>query len=463
MPKRFAPARKFPGDYHIIDEVASSATSRIFLAETISSPQQLVAIKLLYTTHLDSQQEEAFRQEIHLFQQLHHPSILSFITAECDKGVPYIVMAYAPNSSLDKSMHHQAHLPWPQKRALTIISQVGQALYYAHRHNIVHCNLKPQNILLDAQEHALLADFHLLSLPELLHASASTTYMAPEELLGEKSKACDQYALGCIAYEMLTGHTPYHASSLYYPGSRHRLPTLVAPTLLNPLLTPRVEQAILKALAPEPVQRHRNIQAFLTALGTLEDEDEDNATGEESLDKSRIETQSRALSNPRSTLQPPARTAAFEEIAASASALQRERANYQRNSPSRPKTYFNTHKKLMLALSCILLGVCIIGGLYWLVSLQSQSRLQPTPTPIKTHQSIMTTTTIAAPSIATSPVSTVTNQSIIIQPLPTQPIIGQSSPTSITIPSAIITPTVDTVTPIARMGTLIIDPTHLEN
>src|SRR5579884_2117140 len=267
MPKRSTPAHRFPGDYHIIDEVASSATSRIFLAETISSPGQFVAIKWLYTTHLDPQQEEELHQEFHLLQQLHHPSILSLITAGCDKGTPYLVMAYAPNSSLDKSMQYQAHLPWTQQKALSIISQIGQALHYAHRHNIVHCNLKPQNILFDAHEQQLLADFHLDSLPELLHASASTTYMAPEELLGEKSKTCDQYALGCIAYEMLTGHTPYHASSLYYPGSRHRLPTLVAPTRLNPSITPRVEQAILKSLAPEPHQRHRNIQAFLTALG----------------------------------------------------------------------------------------------------------------------------------------------------------------------------------------------------
>src|SRR6266700_3710666 len=85
MTKRNAPARKFLGDYRITDEVASSATSRIFLGETISSPRQSVAIKWSYTTHLDSQQEEGFRQETRLLQQLRHPSILPLITARSDK------------------------------------------------------------------------------------------------------------------------------------------------------------------------------------------------------------------------------------------------------------------------------------------------------------------------------------------------------------------------------------------
>ena len=430
MTKRNAPARKFLGDYRITDEVASSATSRIFLGETISSPRQSVAIKWLYTTHLDSQQEEGFRQETRLLQQLRHPSILPLITARSDKGVPYLVTLYAPNGSLDKSMHYQAHLPWPQERALMIISQIGQALYYAHQQNIVHCNLKPQNILFNAQGQALLADFHLTSLPESLHVSASTTYMAPEELLGEINKECDQYALGCLAYEMLTGHAPYHASSLYYPGSRRRLPTLVAPTQFNPLLSPHVEQAILKALAPEPDLRHNDIQAFLDALGT-----------------------------PTEHYYPELATAAPIRAQTRGTVPLLESVNYRRNSPSRPKTYIFKQKKILLALSCILLFTIIISALYLLVITQSKQHIQPTPTAIQQNQSIITTTptSLVTPSIALSPMPTVILQPAIIQPLPTlsvttqplptQPLVVQPSPTSISPPPAPVAPAIDITRP----------------
>jgi serine/threonine protein kinase len=303
-----------------------------------------------------------------------------------------------------------------------IISQVGQALQYAHQQNIVHCNLKPQNILFNAQGQVLLTDFHLTSLPESLHISASTTYMAPEELLGAISKECDQYALGCIAYEMLTGHTPYHASSLYYPGIHRRLPTLVPPTQLNPLLPSHIERAVLKALAPEPDQRHSDIQAFLTALGV-------------SAEYSHLES---------------ATAAPVEEMAsyAAASALPLEGVNYQRNNPSRPKTYLIKHKKILIALSCILLFACAISALYVLVFAQPKLRIQPTPTTIKMNRSIMTTTpiVIVTPSIATSPTPTLINQPVIIQPLPTRSAITQPSSTSIPIPTATFTALPDTIT-----------------
>jgi serine/threonine protein kinase len=433
MTKRTAPARKFPGDYRIIDEVASSATSRIFLGETISSPHQLVVIKHFYTTHLDTQQEEDFRREMRFLQQLHHPSILSLITAGIDKGIPYIVMDYAPNSSLDKSMHHQAHLPWPQKRALTIILQIGQALQYAHQHNIIHGNLKPQNILFDTHEQALLGDFHLVSLPESLQASAPTTYMAPEQLLGASNKACDQYALGCIAYEMLTGHTPYHASSLYYPGNRRHQPTLVAPTLLNPLLDSDIELAILKALAPEPDQRHRDIQTFLSILRSSANDD----PGEDAANTSGLKARPTTIRYARATPQPAANRAAFAHSSKGA----KKRTNDQSKSLSRSKTPIFKQKKIIIAFTCILLFVCIISGLYVIVITQSKPHIEPTPTPIKAQQFIITSSHPIAPT------PTISNQLTDIQTSLSTSAITQPSVTDASVPSTTTTPIVGTAPP----------------
>jgi serine/threonine protein kinase len=443
MTKRTAPARKFPGDYRIIDEVASSATSRIFLGETISLPHQPVVIKYFYTTHLNAQQEDDFRQETHFLQQLRHPSILKLIEAETDKGgVPYMVMDYAPNSSLDKSMHYQAHLPWPQKKAQSIILQIGQALQYAHQHNIIHCNLKPQNILFDAHGRALVADFHLVSLPESLQVTASTTYMAPEELLGEINKECDQYALGCIAYEMFTGHTPYQASSLYYPGNRQRQPTLVAPTLLNRSLSADIERAILKALAPEPGQRHRDIQTFLNILGSAVS----NGAGDEAevikvINTPGIEVRSRTT--PYAIVTP-------QLIADVAALASYERTNQQRNTLAREKTPIFKQKKIVIALTCILVFACIISGLglYIFMITQSKPQVEPTPGTIKTNQFIITSSQPIAPTPFIIKQATTIQASIssatITQPSPTpSPIAAstaQPSPTDITMPSATMTP-----------------------
>src|SRR5689334_11021432 len=164
MTKRVAHIGKFLGEYRITDELQTSTASRIFLAESHALPQHIVAIKSLPNIHLDAHQEESFLQETRFLQQLQHTHILSLITAGIDKGAPYIVSEYAANGSLDKTMQYQARLPWDVDQALSIILQIGQALQYAHQQNILHCNLKPQNILFNAQGEALLADFSLVSL-----------------------------------------------------------------------------------------------------------------------------------------------------------------------------------------------------------------------------------------------------------------------------------------------------------
>jgi serine/threonine protein kinase len=352
------------------------------------------------------------------------------------------VSEYAPNGSLDKTMQHQARLPWDVDQALLIILRIGQALQYAHQQNILHCNLKPQNILFNEQGEALLADFSLVSLPESLQATAVATYMAPEQILGTISKQCDQYSLGCIAYEMFTGHTPYHAQSLQY-GNRQRLPQLIPPTQFNPALPQHIERAILTALAPEPDQRYSDLQTFLAALGTTP------IPVEEPI--SNIPTSIIATAQPFDDVD------FAQDLAFSASPMTpTPNVSYQKNSsyPARSRFSLSKQQKILLAISCFLVLVTLAGGFYAFAATQPKARVQNTPT--SAHNNIPTTinTSNVATTATHTPVPSSTPSAI------TSPVTLQPPPVAKSTPAANPTPTPDpTPTPTVQHLNNIPSPT----
>ena len=186
------------------------------------------------------------------------------------------MIEYAPNGSLKERIIRQQGKPLPTEEAVIILSQVGQALQYAHQQNIIHRDLKPENILFDTRGEAVLADFGIAA----VLASARTrqvgfggtpAYMAPEQFEGIISTKSDQYALGCIAYELLTGRKPFTIPhpSLEAMWFQHARISSVAPRQINPRLPKHVERAILKAMAKQRTDRYADISAFFTALSTL--------------------------------------------------------------------------------------------------------------------------------------------------------------------------------------------------
>ncbi len=265
---------KYIGGYHISLELASSSSSRVFLGESVSPNKHNVAIKRIYAVNITSREDEkSFLQEANLLKQLNHPYILLLCSAYVFKGTPYIVSEYAPNGSLRDRLQRYTHETMALDEAVTILSQIGQALHYAHQKNRIHGNVKPQNILFNSNGNALLADFRFTSLSSFHDDSALTSpsgyaYTSPEQIEGIYSKENDQYSLGCIAYEMFTGRKPFTTPSVKQPGTYYKTRTLIAPTRLNPALPIRIEQAILKAMAKEPSQRYKNVLEFIKALGT---------------------------------------------------------------------------------------------------------------------------------------------------------------------------------------------------
>jgi serine/threonine protein kinase len=268
-------AGKYIGGYHISLDLASSASSRVFLGESVSPDRHSAAIKRIYAVSLLSREDkENFLQEVNVLKQLKHPYILPILSASILKGTPYIVSAYAPNGSLHDRLQREASEPMAQSDAITILSQVGQALHYAHQMQRIHGNLKPQNILFNSTGNALLADFKFASLSSPDDFSLSSpqvlAYMSAEQIDGVNNKETDQYSLGCIAYEMFTGRKPFTTPSVKQPGTYYKTRTLIAPTKLNPALPRRIEQAILKAMAKEPSQRYKSVLEFIKALGIVD-------------------------------------------------------------------------------------------------------------------------------------------------------------------------------------------------
>src|SRR5438270_247876 len=187
------------GNYRVVREIDSGAFGRVYLAQHTLLKNRIVAIKLLHTTHLSSVEEhDSFLREAQFLEVLKHPYIMPILDVGIHEGFPYLVAEYAPNGSLRDRIRHYAPRPLPMQETLVILTQVGQALYYAHQQHIIHRDIKPENILFNAKGEALLADFGVATMIETASIKFATvigtpSYMAPEQFQNSISKESDQY------------------------------------------------------------------------------------------------------------------------------------------------------------------------------------------------------------------------------------------------------------------------------
>jgi len=261
------------GNYRILAEIGAGGFGKVYQGEHLFLTERSVAIKLLHT-HLSSPEEcERFLQEALLLEKLKHAHILHVYDVGIDDGFPYMIVEYAPAGSLRQRLKSYASGILPAAEVMGILTQIGQALSFAHQQHIIHRDLKPENILFNAQGEALLADFGIATTLSTASVKAVTItgtplYMAPEQFQGHVSKESDQYALGCIAYELVTGRPPFNAPDFFAMGFKHMKDAPVPPRQLNPSLPVHVEQAILRALAKQRSNRFPDIRAFINALLT---------------------------------------------------------------------------------------------------------------------------------------------------------------------------------------------------
>jgi tetratricopeptide (TPR) repeat protein len=228
--------------YRIEKELGGGGMSRVFLAEEVELGRNVV-IKVLPPDMAAGVNKERFHREIQLAARLQHPHVVSLLTAGAQDDLLYYVMPYIEGESLRAKLQREGELPVGE--AVRLLKEIVDALAYAHSEGVVHRDIKPDNVLL-SRNHAVVTDFGVSkavtastgssSLTSLGVALGTPTYMAPEQAAADPhtDHRADIYAVGAMAYEMLTGRPPFTAA------------------------TPQAVMAAHVSETPDPLTKHRS-------------------------------------------------------------------------------------------------------------------------------------------------------------------------------------------------------------
>ncbi len=257
--------------YHIVALLGEGGMAAVYKAYH-PTMDRFVALKIL-AKHAagDPQFAARFQQEARVLAHLQHPHILPVYDFGEADGYAYLAMPFIESGTLVSLMKSR---PLPLSQVRRIVTQIGDALDYAHSHGLIHRDVKPSNVLLDARGNCLLTDF---GIAKIMQSSLRLTptdgligtpaYMSPEQGLGDVlDLRSDVYSLGIILYELTTGRPPYEAETPMAVVIKHIHDPLPAPGALNPELPPSLEQVILKALAKKREDRFASAGEFVQAL-----------------------------------------------------------------------------------------------------------------------------------------------------------------------------------------------------
>ncbi len=255
------------GHYRLIRQIGRGGFADVYLGEHLYLNTK-VAIKVLQT-HLAANELPDFIREARTIAGLSHPHIIRVQDFGLEDEVPYLVMEYAPNGTLRQRYAKGTRLA--VTTILPFVQQVAEALDYAHQRRLIHRDVKPENMLLGANMDVLLSDFGIALIAQTTREQSrhevvgTAAYMAPEQLQGRPQPASDQYALGIVVYEWLSGDLPFRGTFTEV-ASQH---VLAPPPPLRqrvPNISYDVETVIQTALAKDPQQRFASATAFARAL-----------------------------------------------------------------------------------------------------------------------------------------------------------------------------------------------------
>jgi serine/threonine protein kinase len=255
------------GHYRLVRLLGRGGFAEVYLGEHLHLKTQ-VAVKVLYTA-LQEEDIESFLREAQTVARLKHPHIVRVFDFDVQEHTPYLVMDYLPNGSIRRLYPRGTVLPLAA--IVSYVTQIASALQYAHDEKVIHRDVKPENMLLDRDNSLVLSDFGIALMAQSSHyqsaqeVAGTAAYMAPEQFQGHPHRASDQYALGIVAYEWLSGDRPFHGTFSEI-ASQHMF---VPPPLLSekvPDISPDVEQVVRTALEKDPKQRFGSVLAFAIAL-----------------------------------------------------------------------------------------------------------------------------------------------------------------------------------------------------
>ena len=261
------------GEYEIFTELGRGGMAAVYLARDLALNRR-VAIKVMAPgLLLGAGTMERFKQEAITVANLQHVHIVAIYGVRQIGDLHFFVMQFVPGRTLEGVLRDVGALPIPVVRAW--LFQIGSALGYAHRRGVIHRDIKPGNILLNADGEAIVTDFGIAKVAESPNQTQTGTvvgtpvYMSPEQCYArELTGASDQYSLGVVAYEMLVGRPPFSGSSFALMRAHTDTPP---PALreLRPDVPPAMEAAVMRMLAKTPEERFPSLADALVSLGAV--------------------------------------------------------------------------------------------------------------------------------------------------------------------------------------------------
>jgi serine/threonine protein kinase/Tfp pilus assembly protein PilF len=263
------------GSYSIDRELGRGGMATVFLAQDVKH-DRVVALKVLHPDLAASLGPDRFLREIKLAARLNHPHILPLFDSGDANGLLYYVMPYVEGESLRERLDREQQLPIEE--AVHHGRAIASALDYAHRQNIVHRDIKPENVMLYEGE-AMVMDF---GIAKAVSAAGSETltqtgmmvgtpaYVSPEQAAGETNLdgKSDQYSLGCVVYEMITGERPFVGSSPQSIMAKRFKETPAPLRTIRSAVPESVEKAVMRAMATEASARYTSTAQFGQALAS---------------------------------------------------------------------------------------------------------------------------------------------------------------------------------------------------
>jgi eukaryotic-like serine/threonine-protein kinase len=266
-----------------------------------------VALKILHE-HFSADPEyvERFRREARAIARLNHPNIVTVIDRGEFGNRQFIVFEHIPGENLKEVVEREGQLPVAQALALT--HQIARGLAFAHQHGVVHRDVKPQNVLVDESGTAKVTDFGIArsldpgeELTQTGTLLGTSDYIAPEQASGEPIDArSDQYSLGALLYELLTGEVPYPADSFMAVAMRHLRDPVPSVRERRRDVPDRVDKIVARAMAKRPADRFPSTEAMMGAIeAALADTGEGAGRNEATGVHSRVERPSPSRSAAR--------------------------------------------------------------------------------------------------------------------------------------------------------------------
>lgn len=258
--------------YQILEEVGTGGMAVVYKARDILL-DRIVAVKILHAEYgNDHEFVTRFRQEAQAAAKLSHPNIVNIYDVGKDGDIHYIVMEFVRGETLKEYIEKHGHLPI--NTSIQIAFDIGEALESAHHNGLVHCDIKPHNILVTETGRIKVADFGIArainssaTMKEDKKILGSVHYFSPEQASGNTlDERTDIYSLGVVMYEMMTGVVPFEGDTPLSIALQHVQDAIPLPTKYNRRIPRLVERCILKAMAKNPDDRFQSVAELMSEL-----------------------------------------------------------------------------------------------------------------------------------------------------------------------------------------------------